>query len=156
MPTENSTASQSSEIVNSRIYNWSRALVFRAWKEPEHLQKWWGPNGFTNTFNSFNFKVGGRWSFIMHGPEKGNYPNEVEFTKIEEPSLIEWKRYSKPLFNVVVTFEELPNNETKLVFKQIFDSVEACNKVRPFAEVKNEENFDRLEAELKVMESQTE
>lgn len=33
----------------------------------------------------------------------------------------------------------------------IFDNVEECNKVKPFAIDKNEENFDRLERELKKM-----
>ena len=87
----------------------------------------------------------------MHGPEKGNYPNEVEFIKIEEPKLIAWKRHSKPLFKVVATFEEISANETKLVFKMIFDTAEECNKVKKFAVDKNEENFDKLENELANM-----
>jgi uncharacterized protein YndB with AHSA1/START domain len=125
--------------------------VFRAWSEPEHLKIWWGPNGFTNTFNEFDFRVGGKWSFIMHGPEKGNYPNECEFTEIKEPELIAWKRYSKPLFKVRVTFEKVDTDKTKVVFRQIFDSEKECNKVKPFVIEKNEENFDRLGMELKRM-----
>ena len=139
------------EIVSSRVVNFPIQLVFRAWSEPEHLKKWWGPTGFTNTFHEFDFKVGGKWSFIMHGPEKGNYPNECEFIKIEEPALIAWKRHSKPLFQVLVTFEEIDIDKTKIVFKQLFETAKECNKLKPFVIDKNEENFDRLENELKVM-----
>lgn len=139
------------EIVTSRVLNHARELVYRTWSEPEHLKNWWGPTGFTNTFNEFDFKVGGKWSFIMHGPDKGNYPNECEFIKIEKPSLIAWKRHSKPLFQVVATFEEITSVKTKVVFKQIFNTAEECNKIRKFVIDKNEENFDRLEEELKKM-----
>ena len=139
------------EIESARIINFDRELVFRAWSEPDHLKAWWGPAGFTNTFNEFDFREGGRWKFVMHGPVKGNYANDCEFVKIERPSLIAWKRYSKPLFRVVVTFEELSGSKTKIVFRQIFDTIEECNKVKPFALEKNEENFDKLESELKKM-----
>jgi uncharacterized protein YndB with AHSA1/START domain len=141
------------EIVSSRIVNASRDIVYNAWTDPGHLKNWWGPAGFTNTFNEFDFRPGGKWRFIMHGPDKGNYPNECEFIKIEKPALIAWKRFSKPIFQVVVTFEEVPTDKTKIVFKQIFNSANECSKVKVFAVDKNEENFDRLEMELAKMTS---
>jgi len=139
------------EIVTTRMVNFSIELAFKAWTDPNHLKNWWGPKGFTNTFNEYNLRPGGRWSFIMHGPDKGNYPNEVEFIKIDKPNLIYWKRHSKPLFRILVTFEEISVDETKIVFKMIFDSAEECNKLKPFVVDKNEENFDRLEEELAKM-----
>ena len=139
------------EIVASRILSYPRELVFRAWTEPEHLKNWWGPAGFTNTFNEFDLRVGGMWRFIMHGPEKGNYVNECEFIRIERPSLLAWKRHSKPLFGVVATFEEISSGKTKVVFKQLFATPEECAKIKPHVIDKNEENFDRLERELEKM-----
>lgn len=151
MGTEIITTTPDCEIVSSRIFNYQRELIYRAWSNPNHLKNWWGPAGFSNTFNEFDFRVGGKWSFIMHGPKKGNYFNECEFIKINEPSLIAWKRYSKPLFQVVATFEEIAAGKTKLVFKMLFDTADECRKVKPFAVDKNEENFDRLETELAKM-----
>lgn len=148
MPTEIITTTPECEIVSSRIFNFNRELVFRAWSEPNHLKNWWGPAGFTNTFNEFEFQVGGKWRFIMHGPDKGNYVNECEFIKIEKPSLIAWQRHSKPIFQVLATFEERSNDKTYLVFKMLFNSAGECNKLKPFVVDKNEENFDRLEIEL--------
>ena len=151
MPTEIIKTTSDSEIVSSRIFNFPKELVFRAWSEPNHLKNWWGPAGFTNTFNQFDFRVGGKWSFIMHGPDKGNYSNECEFIKIEKPSLIAWKRFSQPIFQVLATFEEIESEKTKLVFKMLFNTAEECSKVKKFAVDKNEENFDRLENELSKM-----
>jgi uncharacterized protein YndB with AHSA1/START domain len=139
------------EIRSSRIVNYSVELVFTAWTNPNHLKNWWGPKGFTNTFNEFDLRPGGKWSFVMHGPDKGNYVNECEFIKIEKPTLIAWKRHSKPLFKVVATFEEISATQTKLIFRMVFDSAEECNKLKPFVVDKNEENFDKLEDELARM-----
>jgi uncharacterized protein YndB with AHSA1/START domain len=142
------------EIVSSRIFNSSKELLFRAWTEPEHLKNWWGPNGFTNTFHEFDLRVGGRWKFTMHGPEAGHYQNEVVFIKIDKPNLIAWNRISQPYFQVVTMFEELTDGKTRLVFRMIFNSSEECAKVKKFAVDKNEENFDRLEDELRKMKSE--
>ena len=92
-----------------------------------------GPAGFTDTFKEFDLRPGGKWSFIMHGPDKGNYQNECEFIKIDKPSLIAWRRFSKPLFKVVATFEEVSPGHTKIVFRQIFDSADECRKLKAFA-----------------------
>lgn len=139
------------EIVSSRIFDSKREKLYQAWADPNHLKNWWGPKGFTNTFNEFDFRVGGQWRFVMHAPDKGNFKNACEFIKIEEPALIAWKRHSKPLFQVVATFEEITPDKTKLVFKMLFESAEECRKVKAFAVDKNEENFDRLENELTKM-----
>ena len=148
MPSEIPAPNPSHEILTSRIIHAPQALVYRAWTEPEHLKVWWGPEGFTNTFNEFDLRVGGRWSFVMHGPEAGHYANECEFTHIEAPFLIAWKRYSKPLFRVVATFEEMATGQTRVTFRQIFDTAADCDKIKPYVVDKNEENMDRLEAEL--------
>ena len=95
------------EIVNTRDVPADRETVFRAWTDPEHLKNWWGPNGFTNTFHEFDLRPGGKWSFTMHGPDKGHYSNECEFIKIIPPEFIAWTRHSKPLFQIAARFDEI-------------------------------------------------
>ena len=138
-------------IITKRVLHTPVETVYKAWTDPTHLANWWGPKGFTNTFNEFDLRVGGKWSFIMHGPDKGNYANECEFTQIIPLELIAWKRYSKPLFTILTTFHKLSANSTEVIFNMIFDTPEECNKLRPFVVDKNEENFDKLEDELKRM-----
>jgi uncharacterized protein YndB with AHSA1/START domain len=139
------------EIITIRVINTSREIVFKAWTDPGILQHWWGPAGFTNTFYEFNPVPGGKWKFMMHGPEKGNYPNEVVFLDVEAPSLIAWDRISQPHFRVVATFEEVEGGKTKLTFRMQFNTKEECDKIRRFAVDKNEENFDKLEVELQKL-----
>lgn len=141
-------ASPERTVVSTRIFNHARSLVFEAWTDPNRLKNWWGPNGFTNTFDEFDLRPGGMWRFTMHGPDGKNYPNESIFVKIEEPELIIFDHLSQPRFQVVATFEELQDTKTRLTFRMIFKSAEQYQALRSFVQEKNEENFDRLEMEL--------
>lgn len=139
------------EIVTTRTFKAPRHLVYKAWTDPDYLKIWWGPHGFTNTFHVFDFRVGGKWTFTMHGPEAGHYPNDCTFIAIQEPELIVWDRQSKPIFQVEVRFEKISEEETRLIFKQKFNTVEECDKLRKYVPEKNEENMDRLAEVLKTM-----
>jgi uncharacterized protein YndB with AHSA1/START domain len=39
---------EESELVVTRVFDAPRSLVFKAWTQPEHLARWWGPQGFVN------------------------------------------------------------------------------------------------------------
>ena len=56
--------------------------IFSAFLDPERLSTWWGPSGFSNNISDFQFKTGGKWSFVMIGHDSKNYPNEAEFIEI--------------------------------------------------------------------------
>ena len=64
------------EIVTTRLLDWPRERVFRAWTDPAHLARWWGPKGFTNTFHEFDLRPGGLWRFVMHGANGADYQNK--------------------------------------------------------------------------------
>jgi hypothetical protein len=55
---------------------------------------------------------------------------------------------------VLVTFEEVSANRTKIVFSQIFNTAEACSKVKAVAGDKNAANFVRPDVELGKMAAQ--
>ena len=136
------------EIVSTRIINAPRELVFKAWEDPDILKTWWGPEGFTHTFNEYNFVVGGNWEFTMHGPDGTGYPNKSIFENIVAPELIVFTHLD-PLhqFKVTATFDEL-GDTTKIIFHMLFDCTEECSRVKPYVRVANEQNFDRLEVAL--------
>jgi uncharacterized protein YndB with AHSA1/START domain len=73
------------EIVISRRIDAPRELVFEAFTEVRHLSQWWGPEGFTTTTRSFEFRVGGEWVFVMHGPDGTAYPEWTTWTEITPP-----------------------------------------------------------------------
>lgn len=76
------------EFVHSRLVDAPQERVFRAFAEPAHLARWWGPDGFTNTFDVFEFHPGGTWRFTMHGPDGQDYPNESVFREIAVPERV--------------------------------------------------------------------
>jgi uncharacterized protein YndB with AHSA1/START domain len=41
------------EFANSRVFDAPPERVFKAWTDPTQLAHWWGPKGFTNTFEEF-------------------------------------------------------------------------------------------------------
>jgi uncharacterized protein YndB with AHSA1/START domain len=73
------------EIVVTRLIDAPRELVFEAFTEVRHLSQWWGPNGFTTTTRAFEFRVGGVWDFVMHGPDGTDYQEWITWTEIVPP-----------------------------------------------------------------------
>jgi len=138
---------EKNEIISTRIVNAPRETVWKLWSEPEHLAKWWGPKGFTNTFQKHEFKPNGLWQFVMHGPDGTNYPNEIQYLEIEKPSRIVFEHTNGPCFHVTATFEDL-GKRTKINFHASFRNADEFNRVKDFAILGNEQNFDRIEAEL--------
>lgn len=140
------------EIVSSRVVNFPQAVVFQAWTDPRHLAKWWGPRGFTNTFEEFDLRPGGVWQFVMHGPDGKNYKNKSVFVEIAEPERLVFDHVSAPVFRIVATFTAR-GPQTLVKFRMIFRTAEECARVKVYAGDANEQNFDRLEAELGQMQS---
>src|SRR5512144_1655627 len=85
-PAPSATADR--EIVISRVISAPQEMVFEAFTEVRHLSRWWGPEGFTTTTRAFEFRVGGEWAFVMHGPDGTDYPEWISFTEIVPPERI--------------------------------------------------------------------
>lgn len=139
------------KIFSERMLDYPIAIVYEAFADPDHLKNWWGPEGFTNTIHEFDLRPGGRWTLTMHGPEKGNYENASVFKIVEPQKLVAWTRTSQPLFDMEIGFNRLGENQTQITFLMTFATTEECDKIKRFAEPKNEENFDRLEREISKM-----
>jgi uncharacterized protein YndB with AHSA1/START domain len=144
------------EIVTTRVFDAPRALVFEAWTDPEQLKQWWGPRGFSNTFQLFEMKPGGLWQYTMHGPNGKNFNNESRFVEIVVPERIILDHISAPRFRLTVLFEEL-GDRTKLTFRQLFETSSVYDQMKKLAVQANEENLDRLTdlVARRVVESRT-
>lgn len=134
-----------------RLLDAPRDLVFRLYSEPAHLAQCWGPKGFTNTFEEFDFRPGGRWRFVMHGPDGTNYPKDNVFEEIVKPERIAFRHPDAGHeFQMTILLEER-GAKTQLTWRMLFDTAEHCEQVRGFVVPANEQNFDRIEAELAKM-----
>src|SRR5881392_3164552 len=96
------------EIVISRAIGAPPGLVFEAFTAVRHLSRWWGPEGFTTTTRAFEFRVGGAWDFVMHGPDGTDYQEWIVWNEIVPPeriALLHGERRDDPnAFESVLTF----------------------------------------------------
>ena len=123
------------------------AQVFAAISNPERLARWWGPNGFTNTFSEFEFKTGGKWSLVMHGPDGANYPNDNVFGEIIPNQKVVVEHPMQPVFRL--TIELAPSSTGTLVtWAQTFESDEVARQIEHIVVPANDENLLRLQTEV--------
>ena len=119
------SATDDREIVISRVVDAPRELVFEAFTEVRHLARWWGPEGFTTTTRSFEFRVGGEWDFVMHGPDGTDYTEWITWTEIAPPARIALlhgeSRDDPNAFESVLTFEP-DGAATRVEMRTVFPS----------------------------------
>jgi uncharacterized protein YndB with AHSA1/START domain len=115
------------EIVISQLIDGPRELVFEAFTRVRHLSRWWGPDGFTTTTRSFEFRVGGVWDFVMHGPDGTDYQEWITWREIVPQAriaLLHGEYRDDPnAFESVLTFEPA-GEQTRIVMHTLFPSKE--------------------------------
>jgi uncharacterized protein YndB with AHSA1/START domain len=148
MTTQESTADR--EFAHARLIDAPPARVFRAFSEPAHLARWWGPEGFSSSFHTFEFREGGAWRFVMHGPDGTDYPNESVFAEIVAPERVVLDHLSGHHFRMTITFTA-QGSQTLVDWRQVFDTAAERERIAPFVIPANEQNLDRLAAEVRNM-----
>lgn len=148
-------ANSEREIVLSRTYDAPRELVWQAWTRPEHMAKWWGPNGFTTTTSEMEVRPGGVWRFVMHAPNGTDYPNLAEYTEVVEPELLVYTHGDgenrERDFHVTVTFTE-EDGRTTVTSRMRFQTAEQVREAVGFGAVElGKQTFARLVEHLKSM-----
>lgn len=125
--------SRNDEIIIARVFDAPRERIWQMWTEPEHVAKWWGPNGFTTTIEQMDVRPGGVWIHTMHGPDGTDYPNYSRFTEVIKEERIEFLLGSSAEeenpFHSTWTFESLPGNRTRVVMRMKFASAEVREQV---------------------------
>lgn len=127
----------SKKIVIERVFDAPRETVWKAWTDPEMVKKWWGPEHFTAPSIKIDFRVGGKYIYAMHGPAESQWDKDMysagvykeiipmerlvvtdyfsdehgEKMRAEEQGLPEGMPSE---MTVVVTFEDVEGNKTKL------------------------------------------
>jgi uncharacterized protein YndB with AHSA1/START domain len=121
--------------------------VFDAFTSPQRLARWWGPAGFTNTFEICEFKPGGNWSYVMYGPDGKHFRNQSVFEEIVPSSKVVVRHVSKPEHRLTITL--VPSNGgTNVRWVQEFEDAETARRVERIVVPANEQNLDRLSVEV--------
>ena len=98
--------------------------MFKAWTEPEHLARWWGPHGFTLPSFKIDLRPGGAYRFQMRGPDGTDHWLRGVYREIEAPKrlVLTWAwedADGKPGHETLltVTFADF-SGKTKLTMRQ--------------------------------------
>jgi uncharacterized protein YndB with AHSA1/START domain len=121
------------ELLITRTFDAPRALVWRAWTDPEHVKQWWGPQGFHNETCAADLRVGGNFRLEMRAPDGNVYPCVGTFREIVEPERIVYEGEAAeghpcgagipPHATVTVSFAE-QDGKTRLTLHTRFASAE--------------------------------
>lgn len=138
------------EIVSTHVFAAPRERVFHACSDPHELALWWGPRGFTNTFHTFDFRVGGLWRLSMCGPDGAIYSMDKMFSEVIRPERIV-VQHPDPLHRhqLIMRFDE-EAGKTRLTWRMQFESAAEFERVKNILPTANAQNLARL-AEYLVM-----
>lgn len=132
-------------LVLEREFEAPRDLVFRMFKEAEHLKRWWGPKGWEVPVCNIDFRPGGVWHYCMKcvDQNQGQFYGMESWGKgvyqeIVEPEMISYNDYfsdaegnineSLPATLTTIEFIDL-GSKTKLVNRSEYASAEALKTV---------------------------
>jgi uncharacterized protein YndB with AHSA1/START domain len=68
--TETAVSVQKEDLVIKRILSAPVELVWKAWTDPEHVKRWWGPKYYTSPSAKIDLRVGGKFVFCMRAPQE--------------------------------------------------------------------------------------
>lgn len=87
-----SDSNNSAEYVLDRVFDAPRDLVWKAWTDPEILNRWYGPN-IETIIHGFDLKPGGAWlnEMVM---QAGSFFSKMEFQEVSPPEKMVWHHHS--------------------------------------------------------------
>jgi uncharacterized protein YndB with AHSA1/START domain len=144
------------QIITTRLLNAPRELVWKVLTTPEHLKHFWGPDGFTNSFKSYDLRVDGEARFTMHGPDGKDWPNRFVFLTVDAPRLLRWKHdnggegeVNHQFIGEIELTDE--NGKTRIELRLNESSMEARDAIAKFALEGGRQNLERLAAYVAPM-----
>jgi len=136
-------------ITVSRLIKAPLELVWKALSEEKHVNAWWGPEGWSNSDSSWQFKAGGTWKYIMNGPADMHFPNHITWLEIQPLKRLYYEHGDQQSvhFKGEIVLSEAEGG-TRVVMSGIFGSKEArdITAKEHHAEVGAEQNMAKLEA----------
>jgi len=121
MRNSEATAEQRQLILEiDRMFDAPRELVWRLWRDPEHMVRWHGPEGYWLLECDLDFRVGGKWRRCMSNGPGHRHFIRGEYLEIEEPRRLSFTYINEyDGFETVVTMDFLDEGgKTRMLFRQ--------------------------------------
>ena len=167
--TATATPISGQELVITRVFDAPRELVFKAWTDPEHMKRWWGPKAFTAPAIRMDLRVGGKYLFCMRSAEGKDYWSTGIYREIVKPErLVFTDSFADEKGNVVPATHYGMGDDIPLEMLVTVTFVENAGKTTmtlrhagmPTGKMKDmtgagwNESFDKLAASLRSQERQ--
>ncbi|PMB09861.1 ATPase [Fischerella thermalis CCMEE 5273] len=154
------------DLILERVFDAPHELVFKVYSESEHLENWWGPQGWKTENRRFEFKPGGVWHYCMRCTDKnqGDFYGQESWGKVVYHEIVAPEKIvytdtfsdehghlneSLPGVLTTMTFVEY-EGKTKLIIRGQYASVDDLQKVKDMGIVEGfSSQMDRLEDYLK-------
>jgi uncharacterized protein YndB with AHSA1/START domain len=138
-------------LMLQRVFDAPRDLVWKAWTDPAHLARWWGPKGFTNPRCEWNPWPGGAIHIDMRAPDGVVYPMSGKFQEVVAPERIVFVSSAlddngKSMFDILntVTFTEREGKTTLKLEAQVLTTTAMAPQHLKGMEMGWTQSLDRL------------
>ncbi len=143
------------EIVIDRMVQAPRALVWKVCTDPQHIDRWWGPNGFSNKTIAFELCVGGTWKYTMTAADGTVFPNLITWTEVSPIERLAYDHgdWDDPkLFTGSLTFAETEGG-TLITLRTCFPSKQARDHaVKEYGAIEGgKQTLGRMDAYLRTL-----
>lgn len=81
---------QKQDLVITRIFDAPVEQLWKAWTDPDHVKRWWGPKGFTSPLARMDFREGGTSLLCMSSPKFGDLYSTWHYQEIVPMQRIEY------------------------------------------------------------------
>ncbi|MFD2331061.1 SRPBCC domain-containing protein [Cohnella sp. GCM10020058] len=150
-------------LVLERVFDAPRELVFKMFKEAEHLKRWWGPRGWEIPVCNVDFRPGGVWHYCMKcvDPNQGQFYGMESWGKGVYKEIVEGEKLvyvdyfsdaeggtndALPSTEVTMVFIDEAGGKTRLISSSEYESAEALKTVMDMGMLQGiAETWDRLE-----------
>ena len=128
-PPRNPEPESEREVIITRVFDVPARILFAAYREPAHLKRWFGPGSWPLTTAEVDFRVGGRYHFVMTGPDgREGPPFGGEYLEIVPDRKIVYTNGfddpDSPTMTITVTLDER-DGTTTLTMRTLFESAAA-------------------------------
>jgi uncharacterized protein YndB with AHSA1/START domain len=139
----------------TRVFDAPRNLVYEAYTNPNHIEKWWGRRRTKTVVDKMDVRPGGVWRFVQRGANEEEHAFRGEFREIMPQerivSTFEYERMAGHVVLNTTTFEE-HHGKTKVTVTSIYPSIEDRDgMIRTGMEIGANEAWDMLDELLTQM-----